>query len=55
MAEKTVIMDAQAISRAITRISFEIVERNRGAEDLCLIGIRSGGAEIGRASCRERV
>ncbi len=36
MAEKTVIMDAQAISRAITRISFEIVERNRGAEDLCL-------------------
>ena len=37
MAEKTVIMDAQAIARAITRISFEIVERNRGAEDLCLI------------------
>lgn len=30
MAEKTVIMDAQAISRAITRISFEIVERNPG-------------------------
>lgn len=48
MAEKTVIMDAQAISRAITRISFEIVERNRGAEDLCLIGIRSGGAVLAR-------
>ena len=48
MAEKTVIMDAQAIGRAITRISFEIVERNRGAEDLCLIGIRSGGAVLAR-------
>ena len=48
MAEKTVIMDAQAISRAVTRISFEIVERNRGAEDLCLIGIRSGGAVLAR-------
>ena len=48
MAEKTLIMDAQAISRAITRISFEIVERNRGAEDLCLIGIRSGGAVLAR-------
>ena len=49
MAEKTVIMDAQAIARAITRISFEIVERNRGAEDLCLIGIRSGGTVL---ACR---
>ena len=48
MAEKTVIMDAQAIARAITRISFEIVERNRGAEDLCLIGIRSGGTVLAR-------
>ena len=46
MAEKTMILDAQAIGRAVTRISFEIVERNRGAEDLCLIGIQSGGTRL---------
>lgn len=46
MAERTVILDEQAVGRAITRISFEIVERNRGAEDLCLIGIMGGGVDI---------
>ena len=48
MAERTVVMDAQAVSRAVTRISFEILERNRGAEDLCLIGIQAGGAGLAR-------
>lgn len=48
MAERTEILDAQAIRRAVTRISFEIVERNRGAEDLCLIGIMGGGVDIAR-------
>ncbi len=43
MTEKTIIMDHQAVGRAVTRISFEIVERNRGAENLCLVGIQSGG------------
>lgn len=44
--EKAEIMDAQAISRAITRISFEILERNKGTEKLCLIGVRRRGAVL---------
>ncbi|MPM88581.1 Bifunctional protein PyrR [bioreactor metagenome] len=40
---KADIMDSQAINRAVTRIAFEIVEKNKGANDLCFIGIRKGG------------
>lgn len=42
--EKTVILDGSGIKRAITRISHEILERNKGLANLVLIGIRSGGA-----------
>ncbi|MBQ1334242.1 MAG: bifunctional pyr operon transcriptional regulator/uracil phosphoribosyltransferase PyrR [Clostridia bacterium] len=43
-----VLMDAQAIDRALTRISYQIIEKNRGAQDLCLIGIYSGGVAAAR-------
>ncbi len=46
MASKSserVLMDAQEMSRALTRISHEILERNKGIKDLALIGIRTGG------------
>ncbi len=42
--EKTVILDCPGIKRALTRISHEILERNKGLNDVVLIGIRSGGA-----------
>lgn len=42
--EKTVILDCAGIKRALTRISHEILERNKGLNDVVLIGIRSGGA-----------
>jgi pyrimidine operon attenuation protein/uracil phosphoribosyltransferase len=52
--EQTVIMDNNGITRAVTRISHEILERNKGLSDVVLIGIRSGGAylaeEIGRVT-----
>jgi len=41
---KTVtVMDAAAVRRAITRSAHEILERNKGTENLALIGIRSRG------------
>ncbi|OHW62630.1 bifunctional protein PyrR [Andreesenia angusta] len=43
METKAVIMDESAIKRAITRISHEIIERNRGVDDLVLVGIRTRG------------
>lgn len=36
-------MDTQAITRATTRITYEILERNKGAKDLVLIGILTRG------------
>lgn len=44
--QKAVIMDGNAVSRAIARISYEIIERNKGTENLCLIGILSRGVYI---------
>lgn len=43
MIQKAVIMDENAMNRAVTRISYEILERNKGADNLCIIGIFSRG------------
>jgi pyrimidine operon attenuation protein/uracil phosphoribosyltransferase len=45
-------MDADRISRALTRIAHEIVERNRGVDELALIGIRTRGVPIARHLAR---
>lgn len=37
------IMDEQAIRRALTRISHEIIENNQGVDDLVLVGVRTRG------------
>ncbi len=44
-ASRTV-LDARDIARALTRISHEILERNRGAADLVLLGIPSRGVPL---------
>ncbi len=44
--EKIVILDADGIDRALTRIAHEILEKNKGTKDLVLIGIRTGGAYL---------
>jgi pyrimidine operon attenuation protein/uracil phosphoribosyltransferase len=41
-------MDADRISRALTRIAHEIVERNRGVENVALVGVRSRGVPLAR-------
>lgn len=43
MRIKTEIMDEKALDRAITRISHEIIERNKGVEDIVLVGIKTRG------------
>ena len=43
-----VVMDADRISRALTRIAHEIVERNRGVDDVALVGVRSRGVPLAR-------
>ena len=48
METKRVIMDDKAVARAIARISYEIIERNKGTEELCIVGIFSRGVPLGR-------
>ena len=45
---KAEIMDESSIARAVTRISFEIIERNKGTDGLCLIGLFSRGAVLAK-------
>ncbi|NLK08294.1 MAG: bifunctional pyr operon transcriptional regulator/uracil phosphoribosyltransferase PyrR [Firmicutes bacterium] len=44
--EKAQIMDEAGISRALTRIAHEILERNKGVKDLILVGIRTRGMPL---------
>ncbi len=37
------IMDAKDVQRAVARIAHEIIERNKGAKDLVIVGIRARG------------
>jgi len=43
-----VVLDAGDISRALTRISHEILERNKGADDLILLGLHTRGVPLAR-------
>ncbi len=43
MKIKALIIDEEGLKRTITRLSHEILEKNRGAKDLVLIGMRTRG------------
>ena len=43
---KTELMDEAAMGRAVSRIAHEIIERNKGIENLCLIGIQRRGVSL---------
>jgi pyrimidine operon attenuation protein/uracil phosphoribosyltransferase len=46
------VMDADRMSRALTRIAHEILERNRGVDELALVGIRTRGVPLARRLAR---
>ena len=45
-------MDADRMGRTLTRIAHEILERNRGVEELGLVGIRTRGVPMARRLAR---
>ncbi len=47
MDTKRMIMDDKAIQRAAARISYEVIERNKGVEGLCVVGILSSVVPLG--------
>ena len=52
MTEKAIILDDKAMARAIARMSYQIIERNKGVDNLVIIGILSRGAQIAERIAR---
>lgn len=50
---ETVVMDEQAMSRALSRIAYEIIERNKGIENLAIIGIQRRGVTLARRIAKQ--
>lgn len=48
MKERKCIMDAPAIARALMRITHEIIERNKGVENVVLMGVKRRGIPLAR-------
>jgi pyrimidine operon attenuation protein/uracil phosphoribosyltransferase len=48
----SVVMDADRMERTLTRIAHEILERNRGVDDLAIVGIRTRGVPLARRIAR---
>ncbi|WP_449539944.1 bifunctional pyr operon transcriptional regulator/uracil phosphoribosyltransferase PyrR [Ferdinandcohnia sp. Marseille-Q9671] len=48
MAEKAVVLDNQAIRRALTRVAHEIIEKNKGIEDSVIVGIKTRGIYLAK-------
>ncbi|MPY66020.1 bifunctional pyr operon transcriptional regulator/uracil phosphoribosyltransferase PyrR [Deinococcus sp. SDU3-2] len=53
MTPKAIILTADEVRRALTRIAHEIVERNKGAENLALIGIHTRGIPLAERLARK--
>lgn len=53
MIEKAEIMDESGIARAVTRIAHEIIEKNKGIEDIILIGIQRRGVPLASRIARK--
>ncbi|WP_251549087.1 bifunctional pyr operon transcriptional regulator/uracil phosphoribosyltransferase PyrR [Neobacillus muris] len=48
MSQKAVVLDEQAIGRALTRIAHQIIEKNKGIQDCVLVGIRTRGIYLAK-------
>lgn len=53
LIDKTVLMDAQAVNRAITRIAHEVIEKNKGVRDIIIVGIRTRGVPLAERLAEE--
>ncbi len=48
MNKKTEILDEQAVNRALTRIAHEILEKNKGGDNLVIVGIKTRGVPLAK-------
>jgi len=50
--QEKLVMDASEVARALTRIAHEILERNKGTQEIALVGIRTGGVHLAHRLAR---
>ncbi len=57
MKEKARLLDREAVERSLMRIAHEILEKNKGTRELCLVGIRTRGALLAKRlqGCIEKI
>ena len=48
MKIKSELMDSQTVTRSVMRLTHEICEKNRGGENLVIVGIRDRGDQLAR-------
>lgn len=53
IVKKNVIMDSEAIRRALVRIAHEIIEKNKGVDDVVIVGIRTRGVPLAQRIAAE--
>ena len=51
MQFKSQIMDSSAVMRALKRLSYEIIEKNHGADNVCIVGIKRRGVPLAEVIC----
>ena len=49
MKQKVLLMDEVAVGRALTRLSFEIIEKNKNPENIVLVGIKTRGVPMAKS------
>jgi pyrimidine operon attenuation protein/uracil phosphoribosyltransferase len=57
MKEKARLLDKETIARTLMRIAHEILEKNKGVDDVCFVGIRNRGVYLAQrlAACIETI
>lgn len=53
IVKKNIIMDSEAIRRALVRIAHEIIEKNKGVEVVVIVGIRTRGVPLAQRIAAE--
>lgn len=51
MDTKAIIMDKEAVNRTMARITHEVIERNKGVDGICVLGIKRRGVPLARLLC----
>ena len=51
MQFKSQIMDSSAVMRALKRLSYEIIEKNHGIDNVCIVGIKRRGVPLAEVIC----